>query len=507
MYLPRNLLTLTILTLPFAWLIGFVSFHSFMILFNPIFIPLSVGMLLCGLFIGGFLADYIRQDIFLLIFIEFLILFYGIMQIAILPISSLNFFNLLFGIPFLFFCLGVGLVLMTIFLNQLVPAPQRGHVTGIVALLALVIGGTLSLLWRILAPWSNFVWGGFSILFFVGLLFVVFIRPWKRELKMYLVPGSILPYLVWWVIYLIAFGLYAWATPLELRILYSGVPIFDFSASPPYFSLFGRFPAELVLVAISGAAFVLTFLPDRIGRKRVFSVASVLLGELCIFAAARHDPSLGYPVSMILMVLEIFVIAFIIGVGAWLVWVEIGAVRYKGRRTALGWILIAVTGIGIWINTVAGFPAPSPFIVYPLAATLVLLGIFPLTTAVEVIWNERIVEDIDISVDSRQVSRALRELEDETQLQSIQEQIENQIGELTKIQGVTRQKAQILRKEGYETPALVARADTTTLAELLGISVISASKIKWNAEKIAATKQKTGIKSSGRKKKSSSKKK
>ena len=82
------------------------------------------------------------------------------------------------------------------------------------------------------------------------------------------------------------------------------------------------------------------------------------------------------------------------------------------------------------------------------------------------------------------MSRALREMEIDTSLQSIQEQIEDEVTRVAKIDGVTRRSARLLRAEGYETPELIAKANVETLAQILGISTESAARIKANAAKL-----------------------
>ncbi len=107
------------------------------------------------------------------------------------------------------------------------------------------------------------------------------------------------------------------------------------------------------------------------------------------------------------------------------------------------------------------------------------------------VWNERVIEDIDISVDSRQVSRALRELEVDTSLRSIEEQIETELTELMKIKGVSRNQATVLRDEGYETPELVSRAAPDYIAQLLSLSSEKASQIIESAKKVKGKKSKS----------------
>jgi hypothetical protein len=311
------------------------------------------------------------------------------------------------------------------------------------------------------------------------------VLPRKIDLQTYMVPGSILPYAVWWVIYLTAYGLFVWATPYDLRLLFFNL----------FFSIPLNYTGELVLLGIGGAIFVFTFLPDKLGRKRVFSIATVLLGVVCVFGGAQLESGIGPSVSVFLSVLQGFVIGFIIGVGAWLVWAEIGAVRFKGRRVTFGWTLVVLLVLAIILMTVS-VPSPSSDIaalLFPVSALLVLVGVFPLTNAVESIDNERIVEEIDVRVDSRQVTRAIRDLEVDTSLKSIEAQIESEISQLTQIRGLTRNQAKELRDAGYETPALVARAREDDLAEILAISQEKAASIIAQARKVSEKKSKSGL--------------
>ncbi|MFX1476189.1 MAG: helix-hairpin-helix domain-containing protein, partial [Promethearchaeota archaeon] len=245
--------------------------------------------------------------------------------------------------------------------------------------------------------------------------------------------------------------------------------------------------AEITLIGIGGAAGAFSLLPDRLGRKRVFTIASLLLAELCLFGNARAT---GLPSVIIALTIgELFVLGFILGVGVWLIWSEIGSVRLKGRRAALGWLLVATIAVGLWAGTTLTFPPlPFPTLVYPIAATLLFVSIIPLTNATEVIWNERIIESLEIKVDSQQVSAAIRELEIDAPIEGIQQQVQSEIAELAKIHGVTKTKAKLLRDQGYESIELVAQSDPKVLAQVLGVSLKEAEKMKASAEKLVAAR-------------------
>lgn len=479
MKIDSNWATLAVLSLPFAWLIAFLIYFRAMMLFVPAFVfPLFAGFIL-GLLVGGFVADRIRQRTFLLLTSEGLICLLGIGLILVPGFwFSLLGYLLLFLLLFFF---GFGLLMMTLFLNQFSSSIRRGHLAGIVTALTLVIGGVFSIIWLpFFTPIPAIIT---ALLIMFGLIVNFFVRPWRKELQTYVVPGSILPYTAWWLLYLAAFGLYVWATPYESRYVFAS--LFNFVP--------GSINGELVLLGLGGAIFAFTFLPDKLGRKRVFSIASLLLGLLCIFGPSLGDPTYHDPISYMLLVLEVFVIGFIIGVGGWLVWAEVGPVRLKGLRSAFGWSMVAVLAALIWIITTSFTVAVNALIVFPISASLVLLSLFPLTNAREVLWNERIVEDIDIHVDTRQVSRALRELEVDSSLKSIEEQIETELTQLTKIRGISRNQAKELRDAGYETPDLVARADAGSIAQILSITPSKASQIIANAKKIQPKKPKSRI--------------
>jgi hypothetical protein len=460
--------------------------------------PIALVALILGLWIGGITADLTKAPSYLLLVWEILPLIFGIL-LFFLPLGP-------FLLPYLavmFFSLGAAIIQMTLFLNQLVSATHRGFLAGIVTVLILVFSSIIAIIWKALLPLLEFLAAVTAFVFLISILVMGGLRPWKKEIRTYMVPGSLAPYILWWVIFILAFGLYSWVVPLHERFLIPGTIL----------HLFPMFWIEIVLLAIGGTTLLFAFLPDRLGRKRIFNIASFLLGELCIFAPARgienSDPVLQAVlqtnVAIGLLIVELFVIGFIIGVGAWLVWAEIGPVRMKGRRAAIGWTAIASLGISIWFHTTIlrlySDPILYPWLIlfqlpavvlYPIAATLILVAIYPLTNAVEVIWNERIIEDLDIRVDSKQVSKAIRDLEIDVPLKSIQDQIESELSQLMKITGVSRAFAKVLRNEGYETPQLVAQASIEALMQLLGVSEEKATKIKENAQQLVARKsQKT----------------
>ncbi|MFX1509591.1 MAG: helix-hairpin-helix domain-containing protein [Promethearchaeota archaeon] len=483
MKIDRNWVTATILAIPLAWVIAFLLFLRPIIpldFTNILVLSLS---LIFGLILGGILADKLRKHSLILVLNEMLILAIGIVQ-WIFPLSFWQTFTGLLFLAVLIFLLGYVLVLLTIFLNQLVSSVHRGHIVGIVTVITVLLAAFFSIFWQFPVS-TSFVPAMTAGLILLILIITFLVRPWKEELQIYMVPGFIRHYAIWWGIYLAAYGLYVWATPVDLRFIYVSL-----------FSNLMPFPTELILVGLSGAIFVFAFLPDKLGRKLVFNIATLLLGLLCIFGGAQLDETIGVIVSLVLTILEAFVIAFIIGVGAWLVWAEIGAVRKKGRRAAFGWMLVGILGTILWVITILPSQAELSLLVYPIAASLVLISIFPLTNAREVVWNERVIEDIDISVDSRQVSRAIRDLEVDTSLKSIKEQKEAEVTELMKIQGLSKKQAKDLRDFGYETPELITRADAETLAQALSISTKKAQQIIDNARAMKKQTRKLGTKPS-----------
>ncbi|MFX1319784.1 MAG: helix-hairpin-helix domain-containing protein [Promethearchaeota archaeon] len=477
MKIDRNWATAAILTLPFTWVIAFLLFKRPVLQTNPSpLFPAILGLFL-GLIIGGFIADKLPGRTLLLIVFQAMILVIGIAQWILPP----DVWSTLFGqllLTLLLFLFGCALVMFTIFLNRLVSSVNRERVVAITTAIGLFISAILLFFWTIFGT-TNFVPAVTAGLILFGLLIAFFVQPWKGELQTYMVPGFIRPYAVWWVIYLAAFGLYVWATPPNYRHVFNGL----------FLIASGLLPAELILIGLSGAVFVFALVPFKFGRKIVFNIGTLLLGLLCIFGGAHFDPIIRDSVSIILSLLTIFVAALIIGVGAWLVWAEIGSVRMKGRHAAFGWLMVGCLVAVIWWITMSSSVTHFSLLVYPIAASLVLISIFPLTNAREVIWNERLVEDIDVSVDSRQVSRALRDLEVDTSLRSIEQQIETEINHLMNTTGVTSKQAKTLRDEGYETPQLVARADPESLAQALSISPERAEQIINNAK--SRTRQST----------------
>ncbi|MFX0168444.1 MAG: helix-hairpin-helix domain-containing protein [Candidatus Hodarchaeota archaeon] len=472
-----------VLALPFSWFIAYVLYIRLQILSNPEYLVVSLIVISCGLFlgllVGGFIADYSKGMPYILVGAQGLLLFLGILEVFITPIqwNSLSGTILLFLYFFLF---AVGLLLFTGFLNRLVPSIRRGRVASTVTILALALGSLLSFMWNLAgvfyAPALT------AVIILISLVVGVAVRPWRKELQTYLVPGSFGPYLLWWIIYLTVYGLYIYATPSGYRLLFNSLFI-------PGSTVLS---AEMVLLGLSGAILVFLFLPDKLGRKRVFTIASLLLSELVLFGPAQAQIEIAEVVVQVLFIAEIFVLAFIVSVGAWLVWAEIGPVRQKGRRAFLGWGLFGLLLIVVWVMVSASIVAPIPFLVYPIAATLVFMSLLPLMNAIEVLPNERVVEDIDISVDTRQVSRALKDLVVDTSLKSIEEQIEVELEQLLMIKGVTKVYAKALRNAGYETPTLVASANADILASILSVPETTASQIIENAKALAQRTPKKG---------------
>lgn len=486
MKMDRNRASAAILTLPLAWVIAFLLFMRPLFVSNPMFILSPIIGLLLGLFIGGIIADKSRGRTIFLVLIETVILITGMVQ-WVLPIDFWYSLSGLIFLALIVFLFGCTLVHFSVFLNRLVSSIHRGQTVGIVTALTLFIAGVISFFWvfPLPTPFAPAITAGLMLLI---LLIAFLVQPWKGELQTYMVPGAIRPYAIWWIIYLAAFGLYVWATPINYRYLLTSL-----NGGRPV-------PAELILLGLGGAVFAFTFLPDRFGRKMTFNIGTLLLGMLCIFGGAKDDPTFGLPLSIILAILEVFIVAFMLGVGVCLVWAEIGSVGMKGRRAAFGWAILGILGALLWGSLVTFSTTDARLLVYPIAASLVLISIFPLTNAREVVWNERVVEDIDISVDSRQVSRALRDLEVDTPLRRIEGQIETEIAQLAKIKGITKKQAKELRDAGYETPELLARADADVLSQILLIPLGKAEQIIANARLVKSSAMRTGRKSKTKRK-------
>ncbi len=469
----RISLSIIVFTLPFSWLLAyFLSIHSELVTF-AILIFIS---LLIGIGVGGILADLVRNRTTLLLVYCAVPLLIGVLKLVD-PVDLLLSQNMMIVIPLFFFLLGGGVVTLTIFLNQVVPCTQRGRAAGLVTLVSFGLGGFLPILWRNITDFQSLLPGLTALIFLIFLGVIAIVKPWSEELRVYMVPGAVRPYAFWWLIYVVAYALYSLSTPLEARIIF----IHD------SFQGINVLWAEITLIGIGGAAGAFSLLPDRLGRKRVFTIASLLLAELCLFGNARAT---GLPSVIIALTIgELFVLGFILGVGVWLIWSEIGSVRLKGRRAALGWLLVATIAVGLWAGTTLTFPPlPFPTLVYPIAATLLFVSIIPLTNATEVIWNERIIESLEIKVDSQQVSAAIRELEIDAPIEGIQQQVQSEIAELAKIHGVTKTKAKLLRDQGYESIELVAQSDPKVLAQVLGVSLKEAEKMKASAEKLVAAR-------------------
>ncbi|MFX1562661.1 MAG: hypothetical protein ACFFDP_05085, partial [Promethearchaeota archaeon] len=271
----RNWITIIVLSLPFSWIIAYLSMIRSYGLDNlAIFAAIS---LFVGLWVGGILADIVKRHSYLLIGMETVPLLVGLIQLVLPQTFFSNLLNLIMISCLLFFFFGASIVVMTIFLNRIASCTHRGRVGGVIVVTILGLGGVFSILWHFMSTIQNLISGICAFILLIGLLIFTGMKPWRGELRTYLVPGSIKPYIAWWFIYIAAFLLYSLATPLGDRFLFQGFTIFGSSLAW----------TELVLIGVGGAAIAFAFLPDWLGRKKVFSIASVLLGELCIFADAR----------------------------------------------------------------------------------------------------------------------------------------------------------------------------------------------------------------------------
>ncbi|MDO8056226.1 MAG: hypothetical protein Q6361_05145, partial [Candidatus Hermodarchaeota archaeon] len=316
MKIRYNLFVAMIFALPFAWFVAFILFITPQIQGLNNFLLIVFGGLFLGLLVSSFIADYLKGMVYVLIASQILALFLGILTGILLTIDWSSLFGT-FLLFLFFFLFATSLLLFTVLLNRLVPSIRRGRVASAVTILTLAVASLLLFVWQNLdnALVRTITTAIVLVLFVVGLV----VRRWRSDLQTYMVPGSIAPYLLWWLIYIIAYGLYIFATPSESRILFNSL----FRLGPQIIQV------ELILLGLCLATLVFLFLPDKLGRKRVFTLATLLLGELVLFGPAHFSSGTGSLVSLILFIVEVFVLAFIISVGSWLVWAEIGPVRLK----------------------------------------------------------------------------------------------------------------------------------------------------------------------------------
>ena len=201
-----------IFALPFAWFIAFILSIAQQIQALDNFLLLVFGGFFLGLLISSFVADYLKGMAYVLIASQILLLLLGILPGFLLIID----WNSLIGnlLLFLFFFLfATNLLLFTVLLNRLVPSIRRGRVASAITILALTVASLFLFVWQTIGGTlvQTVTTVIVLIVFFVGLV----IRRWRGDLQTYMVPGSFAPYLIWWIIYITAYGLYIYS-PITL---------------------------------------------------------------------------------------------------------------------------------------------------------------------------------------------------------------------------------------------------------------------------------------------------
>ncbi len=402
---------------------------------------------------------------------------------------------------------------------RLVPCEDRGKLSGLFIFITMIGVTILSALKVNGVP---FVVDGISILdiTILGVLgFSILIKPWNFERHNYTVHGTPRRYAISW--FFIGLSLITWyihAHNLKIMVALSNhgfVPLGDM----PHIGS--------VVIAIS--ALISGMLSDRLGRRQTATIGVLLLAGLSIYTPSfSGQPELVSALSII----QDFVFGYIVGIGMFLIWGEIGSYQNKARRIFYAWtymILLIGGAMFVHVNEFV-FPLTLGNFSLSLAITFALIAFYPLAQAPEVLENEVEIEKLEISIDQGAVQAAVDDIIQNKSLDEIvigsSEELDREldvylseesskpvkrqaaktgpvktksttkkkdipIGEqsVTKIKGVGKVTAERMKRLGYSTIRSVSLADPEELAFHLKISLQRARKIVEEAEKMMESEE------------------
>ncbi len=390
-------------------------------------------------------------------------------------------------------------------MGRLVPCEDRGKLSAIF-ILSTMLGLFIILFLR--TNGISIYTDGISLLD-IGVLMALglslLLKPWNFERHNYTVHGSPRRYAISW--FFIGLSLITWYIHAHnLKIIVE--------LSHHDFVPLGDLPV-IASVIIAFSAFISGFLSDRLGRRQTATIGVLLLAGLSIYTPSfSGDPGLVSGLSLI----QDFIFGYILGIGMFLIWGEIGSYLTKAKRIFYAWTyMIVLIGIAMFVHTNEFvFPLTLANFSLSLSITFGLIAFYPLAQAPEVLENEVEIEELKIKIDHGAVQAAVDDIIQEKALDEIvignhvelDKELDEYLSEapskpskrskssrkvktkkktvkptsigdlpVTKIKGIGKVTAERMKRLGYPTIRAVSLAEPEDLSIQLKISLQRAKKI------------------------------
>ena len=506
----RLTLEITLFVLAFAgplvWLInGFIDVYNNT--YHLSYINIVPLIILAAALLGTFITSYVKLNDRLATFLIYagvsLPVALHLIFVKIGIISNLVAFTILYS-------LGTYLILASLLalvenIDRLIPCEERGKL-GAVFLLITMVGVFVKLFLQSIS--MPIVIDGISLID-VGILIVLalslLLKPWNFERHNYTVHGSIKRYqLSWFFIGLsvITWYIHSHNAKVMVQLSHHGfIPLGDI---------------PLIAAPIIGiGAFISGILADRIGRRQSSTISVLLIAGLSIYT-----PSLSGDTTLIslLSIIQDFIFGYVLLIGMFLIWGEIGSYTKKAKRIFVSWaymFIIVSVAIYVHVNEIV-FPLTLANFSLSLSITFALIAFYPLAQAPEVLENEVEIEKLEINLDYGAIQTAVDDIMQEKSIATVDnskdssgENIETKssrkikrkkkstkrsekpekkvsVGEypVSKIKGIGTVTSERLKRLGYTTIHALSMADPEELAIQLHISIKRARNIIEAAEKM-----------------------
>lgn len=404
-----------------------------------------------------------------------------------------------------FVCLVFFLLAWVLFLNRSVVVRFRGRITGgflFISLLFVVVFDfiTTNLL---LASISHMVPEIISI---VSIIASVSLAPWKWKKYPLAVHGKATRYFVPMVLILTSHILWFFGTKVDMFYTYS--PSFPSLTQYVQYHL-GITIAGYEPVLLAVGALMAGLLADVQGRKTTFNFAILLMGLLAIFSPTMESTLSALP----LLVMERFVEGYILGIGVFLIWNELGSAGAKARRLSLMWffylgyaLLFFAFDRNMYFNMEEALGRQIGNFGGPFAIVVALIALYLSSHTPQIVGREVEMERLSLDFDARTVKATVDAFVGEEDFTSIRSQLDildgaqeisdSEFGEiigedfenalpLRRIPGIGPKLEEKFAEAGYKSAAQIAGETASRLASKVeGLSQDRAEKVIKDARKV-----------------------
>jgi hypothetical protein len=404
-----------------------------------------------------------------------------------------------------FVCLVFFLLAWVLFLNKTVVVRFRGRITGafLFISLILVVIFTLPAMSHLLPePVSYMAPELFSI---ICVAVSVMLAPWRWKKYPLAVHGQTSKFFIPMVLILTSHILWFFGTKVDMTQNYSQfVSLTQYVQSSLGITIAVYEPAIIALGAL-----VAGMLADIQGRKTTFNFAILLMGLLAIFSPTLESTLSALP----LLIMERFVEGYILGIGVFLIWNELGSAGTKARRLSLVWffylgyaLLFFAFDRNLFFTMENALQGQIGNLGGPFAIVVALIALYLSSHTPQIVGREVEMEKLSLDFDARTVKATVDAFVGEEDFTSIRSQLDilddaqeisdSEFGEiigedfenalpLRRIPGIGPKLEEKFTDAGYRSAAQVAGETASRLASKVeGLTQDRAEKVIKDAREV-----------------------